>query len=337
MLGSPPGLLSAERYRRAECAMNDSPILRLSILGVIVAMFVALVVATVVRSVKAQHRESEQRLVSLQTWWIQASLLTLALAAGAMGIHLLLGLISLLGLREYLRLIPSSEINWTTEAAGFLLVPIHYASLVSGYQAPASVFFPLGGWIVVSLTRLLSAEPDGFIRSTSQVYWGLMLTTFSISHAVMLVSESETATSGGIEAFLFLILVTEINDIAQALVGRVWGRHRIVPVVSPNKSWEGLCGGVSVTLLVAIALAWWLELFGNFAVQAQALWMALGAGLLIGLSGFLGDVLVSAIKRDAGVKDSGTLMAGQGGVLDRFDSLALSAPLFYYYYRFLSA
>ena len=97
--------------------------------------------------------------------------------------------------------------------------------------------------------------------------------------------------------------------------------------MSPNKTFEGLVGGVATTVVLAVVLAPWLTPFTRYESVA--------AGLLIGVFGFIGDVTISAIKRDIGVKDSGTLLPGHGGILDRLDSLTCTAPLFFHFVRYL--
>jgi phosphatidate cytidylyltransferase len=127
--------------------------------------------------------------------------------------------------------------------------------------------------------------------------------------------------AGGAGWFLFLMRLTEFDDIAQALVGRSIGRRKIAPVVSPHKTWAGFVGGVLLTSLLAGLLGRWLTPWQPT--------VAMLAGLLISLAGFLGDLNISGIKRDRGVKDSSNLLPGQGGVLDRIDSLTFAAPAFY--------
>jgi phosphatidate cytidylyltransferase len=136
------------------------------------------------------------------------------------------------------------------------------------------------------------------------------------------------------------VLLTEINDIAQALWGRKFGRVRITPRISPNKSLEGWLLGLATTLVVAVVLAPVLTPlahdvpFGPDLALPWVVWPVV-CGLIIGTAGLIGDLLFSAIKRDAGVKDSGTLLPGQGGVLDRIDSLCLTAPLLFYFVNWL--
>lgn len=123
------------------------------------------------------------------------------------------------------------------------------------------------------------------------------------------------------------ILLTWANDTAAYFVGRRWGRRRLLPRVSPGKSVEGAVGALLVTIALAVpvlaAVNEWVRLFGLLDMLA--------VGALLGLVAPCGDLIESAYKRDAGVKDSSALIPGHGGVLDRFDSLFVTAPAFYYY------
>jgi phosphatidate cytidylyltransferase len=125
----------------------------------------------------------------------------------------------------------------------------------------------------------------------------------------------------------YIVFLTSLNDVAQYTWGKCCGRRQVTPTVSPRKTWEGLLGGVATTTLLGWLAGPWLTPLAGLA--------AAGAGLLIGIGGFAGDVVMSAIKRDAGVKDFGTALPGHGGVLDRLDSLLFTAPLFFHYVRYL--
>ena len=125
---------------------------------------------------------------------------------------------------------------------------------------------------------------------------------------------------------LLLVLLTELNDIAQYVWGKSFGRRKVSPSVSPGKTWAGLIGGVATTVLVASLLGPWLTIMDCPR--------AILAGIIIGVSGFFGDLSISAIKRDLNVKDSGSLLPGHGGILDRIDSLTYTAPLFFHYTYF---
>jgi phosphatidate cytidylyltransferase len=132
---------------------------------------------------------------------------------------------------------------------------------------------------------------------------------------------------GGAGLLLFLVVLTELNDVLQYIWGKSLGRRKVAPTVSPGKTWGGLAGGIGSTMLLAWIAAPWLTPFNDTE--------ALAAGLLIGMFGFIGDITLSAVKRDIGIKDSGQLIPGHGGILDRVDSLTYTAPLFFHYLYFL--
>jgi phosphatidate cytidylyltransferase len=129
----------------------------------------------------------------------------------------------------------------------------------------------------------------------------------------------------GAKLLLFLATVVQLGDVLQYVFGKTLGTRRIVPRVSPNKTWEGTVGGIASASLVG-ALLWWATPFSFWAAGAIA--------LAINLAGFAGGLTLSAIKRDLGVKDFGTLIEGHGGVLDRIDSLCFAAPLFFHIVRY---
>jgi phosphatidate cytidylyltransferase len=178
-----------------------------------------------------------------------------------------------------------------------------------------------------------------FLRDAGNLYWGVIVIVYLPAHAAWLAGEppASNPAGGGAGWLLYLVMLTEINDISQALIGRRIGRRRITPIISPHKTWEGFFGGLMTTVLLAVLLAPFLTPFSDGtrvrALQSMPLVWAATAGLLIAVVGFLGDIDISAVKRERGVKDSGTLLPGQGGILDRIDSLTFSAPCFLYYVK----
>jgi phosphatidate cytidylyltransferase len=137
------------------------------------------------------------------------------------------------------------------------------------------------------------------------------------------VGAENSAASAGPGLLLFLVLLTELNDIFQYLWGKSLGHRHVAPHVSPKKTWAGVIGGVGTTTLLAGLIGPWLTFMD---------WRhSLLGGLLIGVAGFAGDLSISALKRDLGVKDSGTTLPGHGGILDRVDSLTYTAPLFFHF------
>jgi phosphatidate cytidylyltransferase len=152
---------------------------------------------------------------------------------------------------------------------------------------------------------------------------------FGISHIACLLSlpEAKNPAAGGAGLVLFLVFLTQFNDVAQYVWGKMLGRHKIIPKVSPNKTWEGFLGGVVTTTLLSVLLSGWLT-----PLRLEA---AVAAGLLISVAGFIGDVTISALKRDFSLKDSGSMLPGHGGILDRVDSLTYTSPLLFHFIYFL--
>jgi phosphatidate cytidylyltransferase len=126
---------------------------------------------------------------------------------------------------------------------------------------------------------------------------------------------------------LFLIFLTQINDVMQFTFGKLFGRHKIMPSVSPNKTWEGFIGGLISTTIIGY--------FMGFLTPLNT-WQLLVVSFTVAVFGFVGDAIVSAIKRDFGVKDMSDAIPGHGGYLDRIDSLTTSAsPFFHLIYLML--
>lgn len=305
-----------------------------------------LVAATAWRLWRLGRRSSAdgaEELKSLATWWGLAILLGAGVLLGRTAITVLFAVVSQLALLEYLALNEtgrrSMNLLWTVPVVVF-----HYLCLFLEWSLLFYVFIPVVMFAAIGTWSVLTGRTSGFRRVAPTISWGLTLTVFLPSHAVRLLflPEGWNPVGEGVGWLLYLVLLTAGNDIAQALVGRRFGRRRLAPRLSPGKTWEGFLGGVTVTVVLAMALAAWLTPFAT--AHSGGTWEptsfvrtflpAVGAGLLISLCGLFGDLQMSALKRDVGVKDSGTLLPGQGGMLDRIDSLTFTAPAFYYYLLF---
>lgn len=309
-----------------------------ALIWTIVAVFAALSAGTIVRIVALQRVPEEQvksRLSSLRTWWVLASVLAAGIQFGNFGAGILLGTAGLFALREHASLIgyPALGRSGLLILYGFLLV--YYAVLLIGPSeiaretAPVILIVVIGGW------QASRGVVDGYLRTTAAMIWGLLLFVYALSHAYLLLDlpmDSEPR-AGRFGWLVYLILLTETNDIMQAVTGRRFGRTKITPRVSPNKSLEGLLGGVVATTLLAAATGPWLTTFFMGRSNGEGLVLSACVGMLLSVTGFLGDINMSGIKRDAGVKDGSQLLPGQGGMIDRVDSLTFTAPVFYYLVR----
>ena len=265
----------------------------------------------------------------MRSWWVMAGLFILAIAVNRELSVLFFVLVSFLALKEYFSIIPTRRVDRRVLFWAYLAVPVQYLWVWQGWYGMFIIFIPVYMFLFMPLRMITLGETQGFLKAAGTLHWGLMTTVFSLSHAAYLMA-LPTATNtpaGGGGLLLFLVFLTQFNDVMQFVWGKLFGRIKVVPAVSPGKTLAGLLGGVIVTTLLAWLLAPYLTpLVG---------WQSIAAGVIIGLGGFIGDVTISAVKRDIGIKDSGSLIPGHGGILDRVDSLTYTAPLFFHFVYYL--
>ena len=188
------------------------------------------------------------------------------------------------------------------------------------------IFIPVYAFLFVPVRSVLAGDTEDFLARTAKIQWGLMVAVYCVSHAPALLMLQIPGYEGQqAKLLLFLIVVVQLSDVLQYVFGKTLGKRRIVPLVSPNKTWEGAVGGIASASLVG-ALLWWATPFTPWASGAIA--------LLVCVLGFAGGLVMSAIKRDRGIKDFGTLIEGHGGIMDRIDSLCFAAPVFFHVVRY---
>ncbi len=290
-------------------------------IGAIYALLiVASIVSFTIRKLAPGEAATElsRRVVS---WWWMISVFTVAILTSRVVSSVFLGFMSFLAFKEYLSLIPTRRVDRSILLWAYLAIPVQYYLAYAGSFGMFMVFIPVWMFLFMPAAMTLAGHTEGFLRAIGLLSWGLMITVFSLSHTALLLSFGMTLGYAA-GPLLFLVALTELNDVAQFTWGKLTGRHKIIPKVSPNKTWEGFVGGVITTALVAYFV-------GPYLTPMTQLWSA-GAGAIIAGTGFLGDVTISACKRDLGVKDASNLIPGHGGILDRVDSLIYSAPVFYH-------
>jgi phosphatidate cytidylyltransferase len=264
----------------------------------------------------------------IRSWWVMIALLFGVLWFSTQASIIFFGFLSFLALKEFFSIVPTRLSDRRVLFWAYLAIPIQYWWVADAWYGMFIVFIPVYIFLLIPIRMVLIGETSGFIRSAGTTHWAVMLTVFSISHiAYLLVLPVKNESAGGIGLVLFLVFLTQFNDVAQYVWGKLLGRHKVIPKVSPNKTWEGLLGGVATTTLFGLLLAPYLTPLDH--PQGAAV------GLLIGLAGFFGDVVISSVKRDLRIKDSGQLIPGHGGILDRMDSLMYSAPLFFHVIYYL--
>jgi len=261
----------------------------------------------------------------LRGWWIMCTVLAAAFWLGTTATVVLFGLVSFWALREFITLTPTRKgdhraLFWVF----FLFTPLHYVLVGLNRYDVFSVFLPVYATLFVLARVAFAGDYKRFLERTAKIQAGLVVCVYCLSFAPALLQiPIKGATVGSnFRLLFFLILLVQFADCMQYVWSRMLGRRLVAAAVSSNRTWEGLLGSATSTALLA-AVLWW-------AAPPFEPWQAALAGFVVALMGFAGGMTMSAIKRDRGVKDYGTLVVGHGGVLDRIDSLCFAAPVFYH-------
>jgi phosphatidate cytidylyltransferase len=295
---------------------------KIALLGIIALLILAEAVLILLKA-KIPVEDFKEINLRLRTWWIMVATFSVSLVLGLWGSLMFIALISFLALKEYFSLIPTRSIDRPILLLSYLAIPIQFAWIALKQYQMFIAFIPLFTILVLSVSMVMIGDPRGFLHTVGSVTWGLLITVFSLGHLGFLIVLPASVNPNGGKAglLMYLIFLTQFSDVTQYIFGKLFGRRKVILRVSKGKTWEGLIGGLVITLILSVLLA------PGFTPMNH--WEGFFAGLLIGSAGFFGDVTISALKRDLGVKDAGTLLPGHGGILDRIDSLILSAPLFF--------
>jgi len=288
-------------------------------------ILLSLMAATALIYIKFPTQELKDR---INSWWIIIAFFTLGAMLNTTMAMFFFGFLSFLALKEYFTLIPSRQTDRRVMFYAYMAIIPQYYFAGIGWYGMFIIWIPVFLFLLLPFKQVLIGETKGFLENTSRVQWGLMMFVFGLSHLAYMITLEPAGgnTVGGVELVLYLVLLTELNDILQYIWGKSMGKRKIIPKVSPNKTVEGFLGAfVSISILAVL-----------FSFLTPFAWYeALIAGMIISMAGFIGDVVISMIKRDIGVKDSGNMLPGHGGILDRVDSLIYTAPLFFHYVYYL--
>lgn len=263
----------------------------------------------------------------VNAWWVMVVVVGLALLAGRAWTILLFALISLVALREFITITPTRHgDHWSLIVAFFIVLPFQYFLIGIEWYGLYSIFIPVYAFLLLPILATVSGDSQNYLQRIAVIQWGLMISVFAISHVPALLTLGIPGYEGR-NAFLlvFLIGVVQASDVLQYVWGKLCGKRKIAPALSPSKTVEGFVGGVGSAIVLGAAL-WWITPFSPL--------QAAGIATAIALMGFLGGLVMSAIKRDRGVKDWGAMIEGHGGMLDRLDSVCFSAPVFFHIVRF---
>jgi phosphatidate cytidylyltransferase len=268
----------------------------------------------------------------LRTWWFMCSLLALTFLVGRAATVVMFGAVSFWALREFVTLTPTRPgdhraLFWVF----FIFTPLQF--LLVGMELPDlyTVLIPVYGFLFIPARAAFSGDFKRFLERAAKIQSGLMICVYCLSHAPAILSlrfdpaqQAPPDYEANSRLLFFFVLVVQMGDVFCYFWGKLLGKHVIAPAINPDKTWEGFLGGVGSATLLGAALYW--------ATPFDPAWAA-GMSMLITVTGFAGGMTLSAIKRDRGVRDYGTLVVGHGGVLDRIDSICFAAPVFYHAVR----
>ena len=292
-----------------------------------------LAVATVIGAVlSARSGGANETIINLnqriRAWWAMIAVMVIAIALGNNVTYCVFALLSYLTLREFITLTPTTASDHTTLfIAFFIAIPIQYMLLAIKWYGMYSIFVPVHLFFAMSLVSALTQDTSAFLSRNAKINWALMVCVYGLSHApaVLILDIKHYAGNNALLLFYFL-LVVQISDVLQYVVGKLFGRHKIAPQLSPSKTVEGFIGGGLLATLCGASL---------YRVTPFSFGAAFGISLAIVTAGFVGGLVLSAVKRSLGTKDWGSMIAGHGGMLDRVDSICFAAPVFFHLVRYV--
>ena len=264
-----------------------------------------------------------------KSWWIMCTLFITATIISNVITYVCIGFLSFAALREFYSVIKLRKSDRAGMLWCYLAIPVQYYLAYRGWYELFIVFIPVFMFVWIPFILVLQGETKMIMSSMAGLPTSLMLCVFGLSHMAYLISlpEIDGFSAGGKGLLLFLIFITQINDVMQFIWSKLIGKYKILPKISPNKTWGGFIGGLISSVFIGYLMSFLTPL--NH-------WQVIVVSFFIAGVGFVGDVVVSAIKRDMGVKDMGQAIPGHGGVLDRIDSLALTTPIFFHLVYFFA-
>jgi phosphatidate cytidylyltransferase len=298
--------------------------------GVVVLLIVASLIGRILRlRVRDENGAAvvDNLNARVRAWWSMVAVFAAAFLLGRNATIAMFALISFFALREFLTLTPTKIGDHRALSVAFLaMIPIQYLLIATSWYSLFSIFIPVYGFLFLPSISALAQDTDHFLERSAKIQWGVMIAIYCISHLPALLLLDIPGYAGQNPLLMFyLILVVQMSDVMQYVFGKLFGKTKIAPVVSPSKTVEGFVGGGASATLIGAAM-WWITPFTPLQSAAMA--------LIIVLMGFLGGLVLSAVKRSLGAKDWGAMIKGHGGVLDRMDSVSFAAPIFFHATRY---
>lgn len=310
--------------------MNPKDKLIVLFAGLAVILFFASVLVWFLgnRMKKENSREVIENLkIRVRLWWVMAAIFTFAYFIGKEATLVLFALTSFFALREFLTLTPTRAADHRALiAAFFLMIPVQYYLIGINWYGFFSIFIPVYGFLILPILSALARDTENFIERAAKIQWGVMIGIYCISYVpAILILQIPGYEGQNVMLLFYLLLVLQVSDVLQIVLGKFFGKTRMTTGAASSKTMEGLIAGAVLAVLVGTAM-WWITPFTP--LQAGAI-----AGVIV-LMGCLGNIVMSAVKQSMGVTAWGSMIKGQGGMLDRMDSVCFAAPIFFHLTRY---
>lgn len=253
--------------------------------------------------------------------WSLIFIFTVAFALGQTALLVVFAFASFLALREFIALTPTkASDHWALVIAFYVAIPFQYAMIGLDQYQVFTLFIPVYLFLILPIIMALKQDTERYLERVAKVQWGLMISVFCISHAPAIASLNLARfNSTGPLLLLFFLLVVYLSDVLEVMASALLGG---TPLRSnPNKTRKGVLAGGIGAVLVGASL-WWMTPF--------RFWQAILMSFAIVLAGFMGAMVITAVKRSLGARRWDTEIVLTRGALDRMDSLIFAAPVFYH-------
>ena len=281
-----------------------------SVVNATMFLYLLLGVASFSVQLKTNKGRESQLRYQVNAWWLIFPVVTVSLFFYPLGPIFLTLLIGSLAIREL-------SMHFVGNSSSFKL--ICFISLVAidicSINNPRLILVVLPFLIVIQLIYFSISKKENHL-----LFLMFLINCCGISFIIQLVDLSNSSSTNSAWLF-YLFVLTALNDIGQFIAGKCFGKHQIASTISPNKTWQGLMGGIVVSIAVSVLLGYYMQLSSIINLMLLGIFLSIG--------GFAGDLLFSSAKRFLKIKDFSKLIPGHGGILDRVDSLVVTAPLLF--------
>ena len=283
----------------------------------------------------------------VRVWWMMAAIFLIGFLFHRIGVVVLFGAVSFWALREFITMTPTRRGDHRTLFwVFFIFTPLQYILIALGSNPPTwlgrastidyyglySIMIPVYASLFIPARAAIAGDYKRFLERSAKIQFGLLICVYALSYAPALLDLQYVRTGStkpwngsNVSVLVFFVLIAQLGSVFERAWGKLAGRHVIAEKINASRTWEGIFGSMVTTALVAAALFW---------ATPFHWWEAGPIGAVVAVMACAGTMTMSAIKRDRGVTDTGTLVQGHAGVLDQIDNVCFAAPVFYHLTRF---